>query len=52
MQNLDLSDYLLIDYPNFKTSGCLYYNIPKKKFIFWSFLFSLVRNRTNRKNFG
>ena len=39
MQNLDLSDYLLIDYPNFKTSGCLYYNIPKKKNLYFGHFF-------------
>ena len=31
MQNLKLSDYLSIDYPNLKTSGCFYYNIPERK---------------------
>ena len=31
MQNLDLPDYLLINYPNSKTSDCLYYNIPERK---------------------
>ena len=32
MQNLDLSGYLSINYPNFeKKTGCLYYNIPKQK---------------------
>ena len=31
IQSLELSDYLLIDYPNLKTSGCFYYNIQERK---------------------
>ena len=53
MQNLDLSDYLLIDYPNLKDFFFFILQCVKKEVIKTYFLviifFSLVRNRKNLK---
>ena len=53
IQNLDLSENLLIDYPNLNDLHLFILQYTKKKVIKLYILiifFSLVRNRTNRKN--
>ena len=53
IQNLDLSEYLLIHYPKLKDFQLFILKYTKKKFIKMYVLvifFSLVRYRTNRKN--
>ena len=54
IQNPDLSEYLLIVYPNLIDFRLFILQYTKKKTIKTYILvifFSLVRNRTNRKNF-
>ena len=52
IQNLDLSEKFLIDYPNLKDFQIFILQYTKRKLIkSMVIFFLLVRNRTNRKNF-